>query len=141
MPADLPGRVAHLQQLIEVVGALEVDDDPSLGERAKRDLQAALGAVVAWGRGSRDEASLLELAGVMAALLRRANVAILEGLSGQWRALARSPVFSDTSAPPPTDAERCLELAEVFAAAAAAVAAGDQVPAVVLTKLHGARER
>ncbi len=118
--ADLAARVAWVQALAVAID--DADLGPA-GTAAAQDVRAALGAIVAWGRGPRTPDSVVELNGLMAALLRRASSTLYRALSETWRALAAA----DAGA---------VGVADAFAAAAAAIDAGDDVPADVVAVLR-----
>ena len=111
--ADLGARIAWIQALVI---AVEAEDLGAVGAAVVLDLKASLGAIVAWGRGSRDAESLLHLQALLTALLARATSTLYRALAAQWQVLA-------------DDDERAADVAQAFVAAAAAVDAGEEVGA------------
>ena len=122
-PADDLG--ARIQWIQGLVVAVENEDLGEVGAAVALDLKAALGAVVAWGRGPRDAESLLHLQALIAALLARATSTLYRVLATHWRSLVG-------------DVDDAGVIAEAFESAAAAIAEGRDVPAEVQARLSAA---
>lgn len=81
----LAAQVDWLRAASRAVRDAELGDD---GARAALDLDAAIGAVVAWSRGDRSDDTLVELQALMQALLTRALATIATATAGAWREVA-----------------------------------------------------
>jgi len=113
VPADLAGRAAHIARVADAIDAA-LDDLPA-ARAAATDLRAALGAIVAWSRGPRTDASTAELATLITALSRRAQATLLSTLADHWRVLADG------------GDERALVVSDLFVHVEAAITAGNDV--------------
>lgn len=128
--ASLTARVEWLQRLVDALaGAGEASDGRT--QAVLTDLRAAIGAVVAWGRGPRTPQSLHELELVMRALIARGTAGLYELLARDLRAMAAHDV----------DAAACLTAADAAHAAAEAVARGESVAAAHVDALAALRAR
>lgn len=125
--ASLTQRVAWLQKLVDT---LAVDADARLTS-VLTDFRAAIGAVVAWGRGPRTPESLVELELVMRALVARGSAGLYALLARELRAMAAHDV----------DGAVCLLAADAAQAAADAVASGRPVEARHVEAMAALRER
>ena len=114
VPADLAGRAAFVARLADAIDAA-VTDLPAAAAAAT-DLRAALGAIVAWSRGPRTDASSAELLALMTALMRRGQATLLSALADHWRVLADGGAH-----------ERAATLSDLFARAAAEIRDGGDV--------------
>ena len=131
MDAAFAGGVqTQLQWLEDTAQALDAADLGDEGKAAALNLRAALGAVVHWARGPRDEKTLPELEGVVRTFTTRGVVALHRALAAGMRALA------DARAP---QRAVCLDLASIFDALATAQENGAPPPVDVLERLTAAR--
>ena len=112
--ASLQDQVRWLEELT-AVAARALDDDAAQG--ALTDLRAALGAVVAWGRGPRTEESLRELELTFRALVTRGSVGLCEALARDLAALGAHDARAKTAAGAFTAAAHALAHGEPLAPA------------------------
>lgn len=129
LESDLQARVSWLERVIDAVeaeraGAGRID-------AVLTDLRAAIGAVVAWGRGPRSPESLVELELVMRALITRGLAGLYELVARDLRALAAHGI----------EADACLVASRAMHAAAEAVARGEPMPREHLDALAEVRAR
>ena len=133
--ATLTARVRWLERVVAALGTGALASDKDI-VAARTDLQAAIGAVVAWGRGPRTPESVAELELVMRALLARGLSTIYDVLARDLRALA-----GETREISRDEAAACASAATALQAVAESVRRGEPVPATARAALAGVRAR
>lgn len=129
--ADLAARVRWLERVIEAVAANGRSQADERVDAVLTDLRAAIGAVVAWGRGPRTPESLVDLEVTMRALITRGTAGLYALVARDLEALAAHGV----------EADACTTAANAMRAAAEATARGTPLPHEHLEALAAVRSR
>lgn len=122
--ADL---LARMQWLEAVASAVDEAALGSLGKSAARDFRAALGAIIAFARGTRDPEQVDALQATVRTFVARAQGALFGALAASYRDLAPVAPLSDRAA--------CAALAQAFGEARDAIGQGGSVPKAVLDRV------
>lgn len=122
--ADLLARMTWLEAVADAVDEASLG---SLGKGAARDFRAALGAIIAFSRGSRDPDELDALHATVRTFMARAQQALFGALSSSYRELAASAQGEDRA--------ECAAIAQAFAEMRDAVTSGGPAPQGAIDRL------